>query len=88
MSMTHYPDGTYAWIKRPHPKFNPVRAGEGEPRRFKIYRNRKGWPRWYQRWIEAWWIITGKWSLHRAWQDGLDYGAQTEFTRTIINGGR
>jgi len=30
--------------------------------------------KWYQKIIEAWWILTGKWSLHRAWQDGLDYG--------------
>jgi hypothetical protein len=51
-----------------------------------IYRNRYGRPRWFQRWLEAWWIITGKWSLHRAWQGGFDAGHASEYRRLIING--
>lgn len=59
-----------------------------DPRQFKIYRNHKGWPRWYQRYLEAWWAITGEWSLHKAWQQGMEYGTQMEYERTVINGGR
>ncbi len=59
-----------------------------EPRKWKIYRNRRGWPTWYQRWLEAWWILTGQWSLHRAWQDGLDHGTAMGYKRTVVNGGR
>jgi len=58
-------------------------AAEPDLRKWKIHRNRRGWHAWYQRWLEAWWIITGKWSLHRAWQDGLDYGARMEVSRAM-----
>ena len=54
-----------------------------DPRKWTIHRNQRGWPRWYQRWLEVWWIVIGKWSLHRAWQDGKDYGAQMEYQRII-----
>ena len=59
-----------------------------DPRPFRIYRNRRGWPRWFQRWVEAWWIIRGDWSLHRAWQAGHDHGTAVEYQRTVVNGGR
>jgi hypothetical protein len=59
-----------------------------DPRHFKIHRNRRGWPRWYQRYLEAWWIICGAWSLHRAWQDGVFHGSAMEHERIVINGGR
>lgn len=52
-----------------------------------MYRTRNGAPRWFQRWLEAFWIVTGKWSLHRAWQHGLDDGSRNEFRRVVINGG-
>ena len=58
-----------------------------DPRPFKIYRNKRGWPRWYQRWLEAWWAISGTWSLHKAWQAGLDYGTRNEYKRIIENMG-
>lgn len=32
-------------------------------------------------------IITGRCSLHRAWQAGHDHGTQSEYQRIIINGG-
>ena len=54
---------------------------------FKIYRNKKGWPKWYQPLVEAYWIITGKWSLHKAWQYGLDKGRDMEYERIIKNMG-
>lgn len=63
-----------------------MQLSEPDPRRFRIHRNKRGWPRWYQRWLEAWWIMTGKWSLHRAWQDGLDHGTDMEYRRLITNG--
>lgn len=40
---------------------------------------------WFQRWLEAWWIITGEWSLHRAWQQGFDGGSHSEYRRLITN---
>lgn len=86
MTMTHYPDGSPALMQAPHPIYNQF--SETDPRKWKIHRNRRGTPRWYQRWLEAWWIVTGRWSLHRAWQDGLDHGAKMEYRRTVINGGR
>lgn len=89
MTMTHYPDGSPALIRAPHPVYSHLRhMREADPRKFKIYRNRRGWPCWYQRWLEAWWIVTGSWSLHRAWQDGKDYGTRMEYQRTVVNGGR
>jgi len=63
-------------------------AHDPDPRPFKIYRNNKGWPRWYQPWLEAYWIISGRWSLHCAWQEGYDHGRRMEYQRTVINGGR
>lgn len=41
-------------------------------RSWKIYRNRRGSPRWFQRLLEASWILTGRYSLHRVWQEGYD----------------
>jgi len=54
------------------------------PQPFKIYRDRRGWPRWWQRYVEAWWIVTGRWSLHRAWQAGHDHGTAMEYQRTVV----
>ncbi len=45
-------------------------------------------PVWWHRWLEAWWIITGKWSLHRAWQHGKDAGNVEAYERTVVMGGR
>lgn len=58
-----------------------------DPRLFKIYRNKRGWPAWYQRWLEAWWIITGSYSLHKAWQEGYAHGTSREYERIIENMG-
>jgi hypothetical protein len=58
------------------------------PEGWPTYRDEKGWPMWYQKYLEAWWIITGKWSLHKAWQIGMDYGTQQEYHRMVIMGGR
>jgi hypothetical protein len=33
-------------------------------------------------------IVTGRCSLHRAWQSGHDHGTQMEYRRTVMNGGR
>jgi hypothetical protein len=40
-----------------------------------------------QRLLQAWWILTGRWSLHRAWQAGKDLGGQDEWRRIMVNGG-
>ena len=61
---------------------------EADPCPFKIHRNRRGWPRWYQPILEAWWVLIGRWSLHRAWQAGIHHGTEMEYRRTVINGGR
>ena len=60
----------------------------GHPAGFPVYRNRRGWPCWYQRFVEAGLIIVGSWSLHRAYQKGLDDGSAKEYQRTVVMGGR
>lgn len=57
------------------------------PLGFHIWRDKRGWVRWSQRIREAWWILTGKWSLHRAWQVGCDQGSLAEYKRIIVNKG-
>jgi len=47
----------------------------------------RAWPSIKQRVREAYWCLTGEWSLHRAYQRGLDDGTRHEFTRIMINGG-
>jgi len=48
---------------------------------------------WYQgdnrqsRWIEAWWIITGKWSLNRVWRDGVGLGISMEYHERVLRPG-
>lgn len=37
---------------------------------------------------DIWLIVTGRLSLHRAWQAGHDHGTWAEYQRVIINGGR
>lgn len=44
----------------------------------------RGYPVWWHRWLEAWWIVTGRWSLHRAWQQGKDRGHVEEMMRTAV----
>lgn len=65
-----------------------ARRAMDEPRPFKIYRDKRGKPLWYQRYLEAWWIVRGGWSLHRAWQVGHDHGTRMEYHRTVVMGGR
>lgn len=55
------------------------------PLGFHIWRRRNGAVLFAQRVREAWWILTGKWSLHRAWQRGFDGGTQSEYRRSITN---
>jgi len=56
---------------------------------WKIYFTRLGMlrPGWYQRAFEAWWCLTGKWSLHKAWQAGFDRGVRLEYERVVENWG-
>lgn len=54
-------------------------------RDFPIHRNRRGSPRWYQPAFEAWLVLTGQWSLHKAWQRGFDAGHLDEYRRLITN---
>ncbi len=59
-----------------------------DARRWTIHRTRRGRIVWWQRWYEAWLIVSGQWSLHRAFQDGLDHGSRLEYHRTVVMGGR
>ena len=59
------------------------RLGEAYP--WPIHRDRKGYVRWYQRAIEAWWIVTGKWSLFSAFEAGVLRGTAREYHRLIRN---
>lgn len=56
------------------------------PLGFDIKRGINGWPLFSHQVREAWWILTGKWSLHRAWQKGYDDHASAEFGRQIATG--
>lgn len=46
-----------------------------------------GWPRihpydgWRARLAEAWWTLTGRFTLHRAWQNGYDQHIMDESAR-------
>lgn len=52
-----------------------------------------GWPRifpydgWRARLAESWWVLTGRFTLHRAWQSGYDQHTRDESARRA-NGGR
>jgi hypothetical protein len=61
---------------------------EADPRPWVIHRDARGRIRWYQRIVEAWWIVRGKWSLHLAWQEGHNHGTAMEYQRTVVRGGR
>lgn len=52
-----------------------------DPRPWKIHRDRRGNIRWYQRLLEAAWIVSGRWSLHRAWSEGYTRHIQDESAR-------
>ncbi len=58
-----------------------------DPRPWTIHRRKNGAPRWYQRWVEAWLVLSGRCSLHRAWQAGHDYGSRQEYRRIMVYGG-
>ena len=55
-------------------------------RRGRVYTDLRGNVRWFQRWIEAWWVLTGQWTLHRAWQNGYDDHAVDEAARRMRGG--
>lgn len=65
----------------------PVYGFAPDARPYRLHRNWYGSPRWYQRWLEAWWILTGEWSLHRAWQSGQNLGRLQEYRRVVVNDG-
>jgi hypothetical protein len=37
---------------------------------------------------DIWLVMSGRCSLHRAWQSGHDHGTRHEYQRTVVNGGR
>jgi hypothetical protein len=43
--------------------------------------------RFLQRAYDTWAVLTGEWSLHRAWQRGKDKGGLDEYNRIMRNGG-
>lgn len=50
----------------------------------------RDWPAGYglrQRLWEAWAVLTGRRSLHRAWQNGVTYGSRNEYARIVTQGG-
>jgi hypothetical protein len=59
---------------------------EPHPLGFHIWRNGGGWPSIRQNVREAWWCLTGKWSLHRAWQKGYDQHIMDESARRARGG--
>ena len=60
---------------------------------YEVVDYRGGWPHihpydgWRARIVEAWWTLTGRFTLHRAWQNGYDQHIRDESARRA-NGGR
>lgn len=54
---------------------------------WKVHRNWRGWPCWWQRGYEAWLVITGRYTFWHAWHDGKHRGSSDEYNRVIVNGG-
>lgn len=54
---------------------------------WKIHRNHRGWPRWWQRFHEAWLVLSGRYTFWHAWHDGKHEGSRSEYQRIIGNGG-
>lgn len=46
-----------------------------------------GWPRKHNRWQEAWWVLTGRFTLHKAWQAGYDHRSQHNMAAAIRTAG-
>lgn len=63
-----------------------LRAQREYPFKWRIHRNGKGSPRWWQRFYEAWLVITGKYTFWHAWQDGKHAGAMSEYSRMLRGG--
>jgi hypothetical protein len=61
------------------------REAKMDNRDWTIFRGKNGNPKWFQRPYEAWLILSGRHSLHRAWQLGLDIGTAMEYRRLITN---
>lgn len=38
---------------------------------------------WRYRLTEAWWVLTGRWSLDRAWQNGFEQGRAGRLARVL-----
>lgn len=54
---------------------------------WKIYRDARGWPRWWQRGYEAFLVLTGRYTFWHAWDQGRHSGSRDEYRRIVINGG-
>lgn len=59
--------------------------GSTDNRNWRIFRDRRGSPRWFQRFYEAMLIVSGKHSLHRAWQLGYDMHCAQSMAGAIAN---
>lgn len=72
------------WIQRQREQ-----GRQSSPLPWRIHRNPRNWNvRWYQRWIEAWWAVTGRYTLWHAYHDGKHEGMMAEYHRTVVMGGR
>ena len=54
-------------------------------RNWGIFKNKKGWPVWWQHFYEAFLVVTKRHSLHKAWQRGVEQGTHNEYRRLITN---
>jgi hypothetical protein len=57
------------------------------PYPWKIHRDGRGRMRWWQRWYEAWLVLTGSYTFWHAWDHGKSRGAMQEYDRVVNNGG-
>lgn len=57
------------------------------PYPWKIHRDGLGRVRWWQRWYEAWLVLTGSYTFWHAWDHGRHRGGMDEYQRVVVNGG-
>lgn len=50
-----------------------------------VYRDASGRPKWFMPLYECFLVLTGRLTLHKAWQAGLDEGSAREYIRLIVN---
>lgn len=60
---------------------------QASPFQWHIHRGAFGKPKWWQRWYEAWLVVTGRYTFWHAYDHGKHQGQIEEYRRIVVNGG-